>query len=336
MTTETNVEAPERAHFTAPRKGDIFKLMSQVMAEMAVVGKNRRNTEQGYNFRSIDDVYGAAQPALVKAGVFCTPRVLSKTIKDVTSKSGGAGTHVILDVEFEWCAPDGSSVTCVLPGEATDYSDKACNKAMSAAYKYAIFQTFAVPICEGGADRDADYQTPEVPYPEQRRPEGLSQGDIAGTNAARRDERARQPQTYANNDTPEQAQMRKEVFDAIMAATKGVKPALREEWLESLTTFTPKGKAPVPGVRNLQRLSAARPDKKTGRLEILHAGIQKGRIDAAAFSEWANHKHAEAARAAQDAQAEAPQEEPPEPGSGEPPDSILGVTQEEADDTIPF
>jgi hypothetical protein len=40
-----------------------------------------------------------------------------------------------------------------------DTSDKATNKAMSAAYKYAALQAFAIPT-EG--DNDADSHTPEV------------------------------------------------------------------------------------------------------------------------------------------------------------------------------
>ena len=40
-----------------------------------------------------------------------------------------------------------------------DTSDKATNKAMSAAYKYAAFQTFAIPT---EADNDADGHTHEV------------------------------------------------------------------------------------------------------------------------------------------------------------------------------
>ena len=40
-------------------------------------------------------------------------------------------------------------------GEAMDSGDKATNKAMSAAYKYAAFQTFAIPT-EGTPDADAE------------------------------------------------------------------------------------------------------------------------------------------------------------------------------------
>jgi hypothetical protein len=40
-----------------------------------------------------------------------------------------------------------------------DSGDKATNKAMSAAYKYACFQAFSIPT---EAKEDADYQTHEV------------------------------------------------------------------------------------------------------------------------------------------------------------------------------
>jgi hypothetical protein len=44
-------------------------------------------------------------------------------------------------------------------GEAMDSGDKATNKAMSAAYKYACMQAFSIPT-EG--DNDADAHTHEV------------------------------------------------------------------------------------------------------------------------------------------------------------------------------
>ena len=51
-------------------------------------------------------------------------------------------------------AEDGSSHTVEIYGEALDSSDKATAKAMSAAYKYACFQTFCIPT-EGDNDADA-------------------------------------------------------------------------------------------------------------------------------------------------------------------------------------
>jgi hypothetical protein len=56
-------------------------------------------------------------------------------------------------------AEDGSKHTARTFGEAMDSGDKATNKAMSAAYKYMAFQTFAIPT-EG--DNDADNHTHEI------------------------------------------------------------------------------------------------------------------------------------------------------------------------------
>ena len=62
-----------------------------------------------------------------------------------TSRSGGALFNVTLACDFEFIAvEDGSRVTVRTYGEAMDSADKATNKAMSAAYKYAAFMTFAL------------------------------------------------------------------------------------------------------------------------------------------------------------------------------------------------
>ena len=165
MTTQETppVEAVTPAGgFTPPREGQIFTLMSKVMAAVKGIAKSHRNQEQNYAFRSIDDAYNVVQPAMVEAGVFCTPRVMEYTAKPVTSSRGTEGTQILMRVAFEWCAPDGSSVTTIMLGQAIDYSDKAANKAMSAAYKYAMLETLCIPVAEGGEDRDADYNTPDA------------------------------------------------------------------------------------------------------------------------------------------------------------------------------
>jgi hypothetical protein len=68
--------------------------------------------------------------------------------------------YVTVTAEFDFVATDdGSCHTVRTYGEAMDSGDKATNKAMSAAYKYAAFMTFAIPT-EG--DNDADATTHEV------------------------------------------------------------------------------------------------------------------------------------------------------------------------------
>ena len=65
-----------------------------------------------------------------------------------------------VEAEFDFVSSaDGSAHTVRTFGEAMDSGDKATNKAMSAAYKYAAFMTFAIPT-EG--DNDADATSHEV------------------------------------------------------------------------------------------------------------------------------------------------------------------------------
>ena len=147
--------------FAAPA---VYRAIANVSAELAKVGiaKTRRNTQgDGYNFRGIDEVLNALAPALAKHGLIVLPRFLSRAVSERTSRSGGAIFCVVVDAEFDFVAvADGSKHTVKMFGEAMDSGDKATNKAMSAAYKYAAFQAFCIPL-EGMA-ADADTQTHEV------------------------------------------------------------------------------------------------------------------------------------------------------------------------------
>lgn len=140
----------------------VYQVIAAVMKEMAVqgIGKDRRNQQQGYNFRGIDDVYNALAPAMSKHGLVVLPRVLSRECVERQSAKGGALFYVTVEVEFDFvCSEDGSKHTIKTYGEAMDSADKATNKAMSAAYKYAAMQAFCIPT-EG--DNDADATTHDV------------------------------------------------------------------------------------------------------------------------------------------------------------------------------
>ena len=149
---------------TKPIAGvSVYAKIAAVQGELAKVGiaKTRRNQQgSGYNFRGIDDVYAALSPLLASNGLVIVPRVISREVVERNSKSGGALFFVTVHAEFDFIsADDGSCHTAATFGEAMDSGDKATNKAMSAAYKYLCFMTFAIPT-EG--DNDADAHTPEV------------------------------------------------------------------------------------------------------------------------------------------------------------------------------
>lgn len=140
----------------------VYKAIAAVAATMAEQGisKARRNQAQGYSFRGIDDVYNALGPVLARNGLVVLPRTLSRECIERQTAKGSPLFYVTVEVEFDFVsAEDGSKHTVKTYGEAMDSADKATNKAMSAAYKYAAMQAFCIPT-EG--DNDADAHTHEV------------------------------------------------------------------------------------------------------------------------------------------------------------------------------
>ncbi|KVT92671.1 hypothetical protein WK60_13860 [Burkholderia ubonensis] len=140
----------------------VYGAIAAVMLEMSQVGisKDRRNQQQGYNFRGIDDAYAALSPVLAKNRLLMLPRVTKREQVERVSSKGGAIFYTTVTVEFDLVsAEDGSKHTIVTVGEAMDSADKSSNKAMSAAYKYAAFQAFCIPT-EG--DNDADGSSHDV------------------------------------------------------------------------------------------------------------------------------------------------------------------------------
>ena len=140
----------------------VYESIKSVASKMADDGisKSRKNATQGYQFRGIDDIYGALSRAMVDASLVILPRCVERSVVERASKNGGALFYTVVKVEYDLvCTVDGSKHTAVVYGEAMDSADKSTNKAMSAAYKYMALQTFCIPT-EG--DNDADSVTHEV------------------------------------------------------------------------------------------------------------------------------------------------------------------------------
>lgn len=141
---------------------NVYKAIAQVQAQLAKDGisKNRKNVQQSYQFRGIDDVYNALAPVLSANGLVILPRMIARESVERQTKNGGVLFYVTVEAEFDFvAAEDGSKHTVRTFGEAMDSGDKATNKAMSAAYKYAAMQAFCIPT-EG--DNDADSTTHDV------------------------------------------------------------------------------------------------------------------------------------------------------------------------------
>lgn len=144
------------------RTPKVYESIAKVQAALASEGiaKGRKNVQQNYSFRGIDDIYASLAPLLSQYGLVIMPKVLERTVEQVTNKNGTLLFYTTLLIEYDFISvEDGSKYTARVMGEAMDSGDKSTNKAMSAAYKYMALQAFCIPT-EG--DNDADATTHEV------------------------------------------------------------------------------------------------------------------------------------------------------------------------------
>jgi hypothetical protein len=141
---------------------EVYGAICAVMSDIGQTGiaKGRKNQQQGYSFRGIDDVYNELNSLLSKHSLIMVPRILTREVTERQTQKGGVLFYVTVEAEFDLIsAKDGSKHTVRTLGEAMDSADKATNKAMSAAYKYAAMMVFCIPT-EG--DNDADAVTHEI------------------------------------------------------------------------------------------------------------------------------------------------------------------------------
>ena len=138
---------------------NIYESLANVMSEIGAVGKGSYNPQGKFKYRGIDAVMNALQPALIRNKVVIVPEVQAMTREERDTKTGGKLIYTILDVQYTFYAEDGTFVKAKVTGEAFDSGDKSANKAMSAAFKYALFQVFCIPTEEM---KDPDAESYEV------------------------------------------------------------------------------------------------------------------------------------------------------------------------------
>jgi len=148
----------------------IYKTIMAVMKDIGFIAKDDKNTFQKYEFRGIDAVFDKMYPIFCEHGLFVYPEVIKverhENIVDIKEGkkvigSSQKGFYTVLTIKYTFvCVEDGSTFECVVVGEASDTSDKSCNKAMSAAFKYLLFQVFCIPV-KGTPDADKD--SPDIP-----------------------------------------------------------------------------------------------------------------------------------------------------------------------------
>ena len=155
-TTNTN----DIKRFKETKNVHVYKAIQLVMQDLVKTGiaKSDVNTYDKYKFRGIDAVYNTLSPILARHGLLMLQRVISCNTEQRTTAKGSASYNTTVQVEYDFVsAEDGSSHTIVTYGEGADRGDKSINKALTAAYKYALFQALCIPT----EAHDPDYDSPE-------------------------------------------------------------------------------------------------------------------------------------------------------------------------------
>ena len=137
----------------------IFKQIAAMMGDVEAIKKGRADEGLRYKFRGIDDVYNSLHGIFVKHKVFTVPVVLDAKHEERKSRSGGTLIYRILTIKYIFYAEDGSSVEAIVVGEGMDSGDKAGNKALSVAHKYALLQILLIPTDD---PKDPEVDSPEV------------------------------------------------------------------------------------------------------------------------------------------------------------------------------
>ncbi len=188
----------------------IHAALAAVMADVQGVAKKDRNKQQGFDFRGIDAVLNAVGPALRTHQVVVLPEMLDRVEEQYASKHGAAMTRTVVTVRYAFSAVDGSSVSVVVPGEASDAGDKAVSKAMSVALRTALIQTLALPTDEPDPDSSVHERavTPTAPAftPEDRStwPTKLTVGQAKAVLVAHHDgDKDRAAAMWAQLDAPD-------------------------------------------------------------------------------------------------------------------------------------
>ena len=248
----------------------VYKNIAAVQGELAIEGiaKDRNNQQQGYKFRGIDDVYNALAPVLSKHGLCILPRIINREMIERTTKTGSALFYVTVEAEFDFVATeDGSKHTVRTYGEAMDSADKATNKAMSAAYKYAAFQAFCIPT-EG--DNDADTTTHDVAAKKTAStPPPAKQADNSGTSQGGSQPKAEKTPPASNTEADTKAA---EYHDRIRGALRQIfgedkGAALRYVEAESAWIDKATGEVKAAGVKDYRKLSEGRAKVLCNKLE---------------------------------------------------------------------
>ncbi|MEV7205748.1 MULTISPECIES: ERF family protein [unclassified Streptomyces] len=239
--------APAGAPDDTPR---VFAAISAVMRDVMPVAKDKENQQQRYKFRGVDDAMSAMAGPMRAHGLFILPSIADHRAE----RRGEKMTHVNITMRYHVYGPAGDCLTAEVPGEASDFADKATNKAQSAALKYLLFTLFMIPV-DGRSIDDSDHDTPTEPPAEHRAERQQRQQQ----RAQQRQQRGQQPRRSQRAEpgpweqAPQQGDgLSPQARELIAAAQAAASPVAFAE----VRTRAEKSGAPADFLARLDRIDA--------------------------------------------------------------------------------
>jgi len=172
--TKTQIQeqlAQAQAELADKRPGVITALHG-VLRDMPEMAKRRVQSFQAFN---VDDVYATLRPLLVKHGLVIVPAVRSVDYDHGTFQKGTEFIDARIVVDYDiWCTSDGTRIQMTGAAEGRDTQDKATNKALQQAFKYALIQLLLINTGEdaeedpGGGDKPKGRRPRERSMPEKQ------------------------------------------------------------------------------------------------------------------------------------------------------------------------
>jgi hypothetical protein len=127
--------------------------MTIALKAIVTVPKDGERTEGGkYKYPTIEAVMASVHEAMQQAEIFVCPEILESKIDPLTTSKGTNMRMAHVKIKYSFITTDGSMISPIMEGEAFDSGDKAISKALSAAYKKCLIQTFCIPVEDAESD----------------------------------------------------------------------------------------------------------------------------------------------------------------------------------------
>lgn len=131
-----------------PLATNVIEALRRVMRDLPAIGKEGTgpSSQGSYKFRGIEQIMRHAVPLFARHGVVFTPHRVDLRDHTDTLSGGKPAVDERVVVTYRVYGPGGTDdyIEVQAPGVGRDSTDKGSNKAMTAAYKYALTQTLGV------------------------------------------------------------------------------------------------------------------------------------------------------------------------------------------------